>query len=331
MSKKFLLLILMIAVFVSVFALYGGAVAAEKKLKVGYVVNYMSHEWYQNICNGAKRRAEELGVELEIADANLDSARQVAAAENLIAKGVDVLVLTPVDAKALLPVVRQSYNAGVPVITESNVVKGADTYVGINNKTSGKKAGLWFAEYATEHNMDPKILIIGLPNFEDCSLRVEGFKEGLEESGIDYEIAQEVDGAGLKETALQVATDALTAHPDVNVIFGINDDSTTGGMAAYKGAGLDEDKLVAIGFGFEGAVGREALLGDTPYKSALAMFPNFVGASLIDAAIKVNEGIDLPDHYETPTIMVTEDNYYNFYDKVGDNYIMNFEAIRELM
>lgn len=305
--------------------------AKDKKIKVGYVVNFMSHEWYQNICKGAKQRAEELGVDLSIADANLDINKQVSAAENFIAQQVDILVLTPVDAKALPPVVKAAKDAGIKVVTESNVVEGSDTYVGISNKEGGRKAGLWFADYAKKNSIDPKILIIGLPNFEDCRQRVEGFKVGLEESGIDYEIKQEVDGQGLKEKALEVAQDALTAHPDVNVIFGINDDSTTGGMAAYKAAGLDESKLTAIGFGFEGAVGQNALLSGGPYKAAVAMFPNFVGVSLIDAAVALYNGEELPDHYETPTIVITLDNFDQFYNKVGDKYEMDFDTIRELM
>lgn len=291
----------------------------------------MSHEWYQNICQGAKARAEELGIDLSIADANLDSNAQVAAAENFIAQKVDVLVLTPVDAKALPPVVQAAKKAGIPVITESNVVEGAETYVGISNKAGGKKAGQWFVEYAKKNNIDPKILIVGLPNFEDCRQRVEGFKEALQESGIKYEIKQEVDGQGLKEKALTVSQDALTAHPDVNVIFGINDDSTTGGMAAYKAAKLDESKLTAIGFGFEGAVGQNALLSGGPYKASLAMFPNFVGVSLIDAAVAVSKGEKLPAHYETPTTVVTNDNFNQFYSKDGEKYKMSFDAIRELM
>ena len=304
---------------------------AERALKVGYVVNYMSHEWYQNICGAAEVRARELGVDLVVADANLDVAAQISKAENLIAQGVDVLVLTPVDAKALGAVVRQAKEAGIHVITESNPVEGAATYVGIDNRASGKKAGVWFAAYAQAHDLDAKILIISLPNFEDARLRVEGFKEGLAESGIAYEIVQEVDGQGLKEKALKAAQDALTAHPDINVVYGINDDSTTGGMAAYKAAGLDEDALTAIGFGFEGIVGQTALLGDTPYKAALAMFPNFVGASLVEAAVKLSKGEKLPAHYETPTLMITRENFDRFYQREGENFVMNFATIRELM
>lgn len=309
----------------------GGDDGGQQSLKVGYVVNYMSHEWYQNICKAARVRAGELGVDLVIADANMDVAAQISKAENLLAQGVDVLVLTPVDAKAMGSVVRQAKEAGIPVITESNPAIGADTYVGIDNRASGKKAGAWFAEYAIARHISPRVLVIGLPNFEDCRLRVEGFKEGMEEGGLAYEIVQEVDGQGLKEKALQAAQDALTAHPEINVIFGINDDSTTGGMAAYKAAGLDEEELTAIGFGFEGVVGRTALLGDTPYRAALGMFPDFVGISLVEAAVKLSKGEKLPAHYETPTLMITRENFDQYYKRRGEEFALDIPAIRRLM
>lgn len=322
--KKVLLLI-------GVLALGCGQRHSGGPLKVGYVVNYLSHEWYQNICKAARQRAAELGVDLVIADANLDVAAQISKAENLIAQGVKVLVLTPVDTKALGALVRQAKEAGLWVITESNPVPGSDTYVGIDNRESGKKAGQWFAQYARTHGMDPKILIIGFPNFEDCRLRVEGFKAALAESGVPHQIAQEVDGQGLKEKAFKAAQDALTAHPEVNAIFGINDDSTTGGMAAYRAAGLDEGKLTAIGFGFEGIVGQTALLNHTPYKAALGMFPNFVGVSLIDAAMALARGEALPSHYETPTTVITLDNFATFYRQEGSGFAMNLDAVRRLM
>ena len=304
---------------------------ADRPLKVGYVVNYMSHEWYQNICKATEERAAELGVDLVIADANLDVAAQISKAENLIAQGVDVLVLTPVDARALGELVRQAREEGILVITESSPVAGSDTYVGIDDKQSGKKAARWFVEYARVRDIDPKILIVGHPVFETSRRRAEGFKEALAESGLEYEIKQEIDGQGLKEKAFQSAQYALTAHPDINVIFGINDDSTTGALAAYKAAGLDEAELTAIGFGFEGSVGQNALLGNTPYKAALAMFPNFVGVSLIDAAVALGKGVEFPSHYEMPTQVITPDNFYTFYRQEGDGFAMDYDAIRQLM
>jgi len=305
--------------------------ASASAVKLSYVVNDMSHEWYQNIAKGAEARAAELGVELKIADSAMDAAKQVNQLENMITEGADVLMVTPVDVKALANIMADAAREGIAVITESNIVEGAATYVGIDNVSGGRKAGEWFVEYAKANNIEPKILIVGLPAFEDCRQRVQGFKEALEASGISYEIVQEVDGQGSKETSLKVAQDALTAHPETNVIFGINDNSTTGGMAAYKEAGLDESKLVAIGFGFEGVVGREALLSGGPYKAAVAMFPDFVGVNLVDAAMKVANGEELPAHYESGTVVITQENFADFYTQDGDNYITNFEAIRALL
>ncbi|MEW6754009.1 MAG: substrate-binding domain-containing protein [Candidatus Latescibacterota bacterium] len=173
--------------------------------------------------------------------------------------------------------------------------------------------------------------MIGLPNFEDCRLRVAGFVEGLTESGTPFRVVQEVDGQGLKERAFKVAQDALTAHPQVNAIFGINDDSSTGGMAAYRAAGLDEGRLTVIGFGFEGTVGQTALLGRTPYRAALAMFPQFVGTCLVEAAVSLAEGKAVPARYETPTTMVTLDTFPIYYQPDGSGHTLDLGAVRRLM
>ena len=189
-----------------------------------------------------------------------------------------------------------------------------------------------FIDYVEKTGMDPKILIVGFPNFEDCRQRVDGFASALNNAGLTDAVVQEVDGQGLKEKAFKAAQDALTAHPDINVIYGINDDSTTGAMAAYRAAGLDENELVAIGFGFEGSVGRNALLSNTPYKSALAMFPHFVGACIVDAAIALANGDTLPDHYETPTVMMTQENFDQFYSSGEyEGYAIKMDAVRKLM
>lgn len=327
---KKLMFVLMVLCCASGLWAEGQKDAGEKKMKVGYVFSVMTHEWYQNILQGAEARADELGIDLVTADANMDINKQIGAAENLLAQGVDALIITPVDAKAMAPIVQMARQAGVPVLSESNVIEGAETFVGISNYESAKSVGKWYADYARSQGISPKALIVGFPNYEDCRQRVAGFKDALKESGLDYEIKQEVDAGGDKEKALLVSQDALTAHPDINVIFGINDNSATGGMAAYQEAGLDESRLTVIGFGFEGVVGQSALLNGTPYKAALAMFPNYVGVACVDAAVKAANGESLPEHYMTPTVAINADNFDQYYNKEGDKYVIDFGAVRKL-
>lgn len=302
----------------------------EEKIKIGYSMNFMSHEFYQNISKGAKQRAEEKGVEFIPVDANMDSSKQISDCEILLSQGIKALIITPVDAKLFGNILKEAEQKGVKIITESNAVEGTLTLVGINSYESGKKAGLWYGKYAKENNIVPKILIIGSPAYEDGRQRVAGFKDGIASQGINYEIKQEVDGKYVKDISVQVATDALTLNKDVNMIFGVNDDSTTGAIQAYKAAGLDENNLVAVSFGFEGAVGRNALLAKGPYKAALAMFPENIGKTLIDTAMKAISGEKLEKQTITANDMVTLENFNTYYIKDGESYKLNLENIEKI-
>jgi ribose transport system substrate-binding protein len=130
--------------------------------------------------------------------------------------------------------------------------------------------------------------------------------------------------------AVKVSADALTAHPDVNVIFGINDDSALGGLQAYTAAGMDQSKVLVVGFGCEGKACKSALEQGGPYKVSAAMFPEYQGRLLIDAAIAAFNGAKLPAHIVAPSTPITKDNLAQFYTKSGDTYTPNFDAMAKL-
>ncbi|MPZ82699.1 MAG: substrate-binding domain-containing protein [Actinophytocola sp.] len=301
-------------------------------VKVGYVVNFGSHEWYQNVIKGADDGAKQQGFDFEWADANVDLPKQITQCENMLTQGVDVLMLSPVDPDGLSSVMSQAEEADVPVVTESNTVPGAKTAVGIHNLEAAKLLGQWAGDHITNTmRTKAKVLIVGLPTQVDTRDRVEGFKQGLEASGADYEIVQEVNGGGLKDQALDVSADAITAHPDVNMIFGINDDSALGGTQAYQEAGLDISKLTTLGFGVEGRAGKSALSSGGPYKAGLGMFPEFVGRTLIEQAKAVNEGKDVPERTVTPATVLTADNLSDYYTKDGDDWKIDYDAVEALL
>jgi ribose transport system substrate-binding protein len=304
----------------------------DDALSIGYVVNFGSHEWYQNIVKGAENTAKERGHKFEWADANTDLAKQITQSENLLTKGVDVLALSPVDPEGLSTIMDQAKEKGTKVVTESNPIPGTETTVGIRNLEAGIMAGKWAGEYIKANfTEDAKVLIVGLPSQVDTRDRVEGFKQGLEESGANYEIVQEVDGKGVKDEALNVSTNAITAHPDVNVIFGINDDSALGGQQAYEEAGLDMNKLLTIGFGVEGVAGKEALQANGPYKAGLAMFPEYVGRAIIDQAEKVANGEEVEERTITPMTMITPENLNDYYTLEDGEWVINFDNVEALL
>ena len=76
--------------------------------KIGYIVNYGTHEWYQNVIFGLQSRADELGIDFEVMDANLDINKQTQQAEDFMTKGVDVLIMTPVNEEGVVPILRKA-------------------------------------------------------------------------------------------------------------------------------------------------------------------------------------------------------------------------------
>jgi ribose transport system substrate-binding protein len=301
-------------------------------MKLGYVVNFGSHEWYQNVIQGAEDASKDAGYDFEWADANVDLSKQITQAENMLTQGVDVLMLSPVDPDGLSSVMSQASEKDVPVVTESNTVPGAETAVGIQNLEAAKQLGEWTGEYITKTlRTQAKILIVGLPTQVDTRDRVAGFKQGLEASGADFTIVQEVNGGGLKDQALKVSADAITANPDINMIFGINDDSALGGTQAYQEAGLDMKKLTTLGFGVEGRAGKTALTSGGPYKAGMGMFPEYVGRTMVEQAKAVKDGKDVEERTVTPATVLTPENLSEYYTKDGDDWKINYDAVKGLL
>lgn len=338
--KRRNLLMLVIAVLVLFsFAALAFAGTGEKGEKpkgkipkrVGYVTNYAMHEWYQNVMKGMRARAEMLGIELEIIDANLDMAKEVSAAEDLMAKGVDVLIITPVEQKGAEPILKKAKIEGIPVVIEASAVEGMKTLVAICDYDCGYKGGVETGKYVKEHlGGKARILAIDLPMLRPCILRVDGFYDGIRTIIPDAEIVHRLDGQGLKDLALQVSTDALTADPDVNVIYGCNDDSALGALQAYRSAGLDVSELVVCGTGGEGNAFIHALQEGGPYKVEAAMFPEKVGYECIDMAVKLYNNEDVPEHYVTPTFALTTDTWDDYYTLEGEVRTINWDTVNAI-
>jgi ribose transport system substrate-binding protein len=108
--------------------------------------------------------------------------------------------------------------------------------------------------------------IISLPEVSSCILRVQGFRDVLEEAKSPIRIVTELSGKGSRDAGYTVATDILQAHPEINGIFAINDPSGLGAHAAVVKAGKEEQiTVVAFDASPAGKQGVfEKKLYDTP-------------------------------------------------------------------
>lgn len=256
---------------------------------IGASLLTQQHPFYIELADAMKAEASAKNVPLEVAIANQDLNKQLADVEDFIVKGVDVIVLSPVDSKGVKAVIEKAQKAGIKVITVDVPANGVDvtSYIGTDNYAGGVKAGELMAKELGDKG---KVAIIDYPTVQSVVNRIDGFKKAIGEHK-DIEIVAQQTGITRAE-ALAAAQNMLQANPDIQGIFGFGDDAALAAAVAVKSAGL-ENQVKVIGFdGMEEA--RKAVDTNPVMVGVIQQFPGEMGKRAVDTAIDVIAGKDVP-------------------------------------
>ena len=305
------------------------AMAADTPKRIGYIVNYATHEWYQNVIMGMQQRSEQLGISIEVIDANLDIAKQVSAAEDFMARDIDVLIMTPVNEEGVVPILRRAAANGTPVVLEGSPAKGMQTLVAICDYDTGYHAGVRAGELLGGDG-GARVMNVGLPLLSATILRSNGFMDGIRTLIPNAELVHDLDGGGNPDRSQEVSSAALAADSDIDVIYGINDSSALGGLQAWRAAGLPEDKLLVVGTGAEGLAFLNEMQKDGPFQIEAAMFPELIGFTAIDTAVTLFQGGELPEHVASPTAAINFEEATKYYSYDGVSRAIQWDAINAL-
>lgn len=256
---------------------------------IGASLLTQQHPFYIELADAMKAEATAKDVKLEVAIANQDLNKQLADVEDFIVKGVDVIVLSPVDSKGVKAVIEKAQKAGIKVITVDVPANGVavTSYIGTDNYTGGVKAGELMAKELGDKG---KVAIIDYPTVQSVVNRIDGFKKAIGEHK-DIEIVAQQTGITRAE-ALAAAQNMLQANPDIQGIFGFGDDAALAAAVAVKSAGL-ENQVKVIGFdGMEEA--RNAVDTNPVMVGVIQQFPGEMGKRAVDTAIDVIAGKEVP-------------------------------------
>ncbi len=267
----------------------------EKKITIGIPLYNQQHEFWQNIYNTAKSYCAEKGVTLLAVDSNYDAAKQVSIMEDMLTKKVDALILGAVDPQGVLPTVDEFVKAKIPVVAVDNPLdRGVVTFVGIDNLTGGKMGGLWAGKYIKEKlGGKANIAVIEYPEEQACIDRADGFLQGVKVDAPNAKLVARLPGHAVRDKAMAVMEDILQAHPEVNVVFGINDDTALGALAAMEAAGKTKNKELIVGFDGT-ADGKAAIKRGSILQADVAQDGNAFARAAVDAALKAIKGEKLP-------------------------------------
>ena len=241
----------LVAAAVALFGLVGcakkeaGQGRAAGKKRIGVTLLTAQHAFFQDLRSGLEAAAAERGWQLLVTTGEFDAARQANQIDEFIVQRVDAIVVSPCDSRSVGASIAQANAAGIPVFTadiaSSSPLGRVVTHVASDNKEGGRKAADLMVQALGGAG---KVAILSHPEVTSVTDRVAGFKERLAQaSGI--QIVAELSAEGKRDRAVQVMEDLLQSHPDLSGVFGINDDSALGALAAIEAAGkLGQVKIV---------------------------------------------------------------------------------------
>lgn len=222
---------------------------AEKKFKVGFSQGTMNHPFRVAMVEENVAYAKEHYPEMEIivTDGNNDSAKQVSDVEDLIAQGIDALIISPLTAEALTDVCAKAMEAGIPVITlDRNVNTEVTTFIGAENKPMGVASAKLLAEMT-----GGKARIIEIQGTAGASATIDrhdGFVEELANYP-EMEIIAEQYCDYLRENAMVFMEDMLQRFGpgEIDAVYAHNDEMALGALEAIRAAGREDEGIKIIG------------------------------------------------------------------------------------
>lgn len=283
---------------------------ATAKPKVAVVVKTLTGDVFQlKMAEAARDRAIALGADAEIYQAGGQTAvnQMVSIIEDLIQKKVDVIVISPLDRKAVAPAFEEAKKAGIQVVLMDQGADGSDfaTLVATDNY----KAGALAADYAREVLGDAgKVLVVeGAPGSEAGDRRRDGFKDNVVKGGI--EIVGSQSGGWTTEGALKAMENMLQAHPDANLVYSASDVMVAGILEAIKNAGK-EGQIKVISF--DGSSVGIQFIKNGQILATMAQYPVRNGIIAAELGLGLWAGTitpeSLPKYIDTGTNLINIDN-----------------------
>ena len=219
------------------------AASAQEKTTIGVSLAQDDNPFYIAMLRGIRARAQELGWDVATVSANEDKLKQINGVQDLVARGVKGILISPIDAVGVNAAYDAAAAAKIPIVS---VARGSSSpnqtiHVVMDEKRIGRDIAEWTAKKLGGKG---KVALLmgpsGAPTFKNLG---DGYSEVMAKYP-EIHIVFRSDGPLTRERGVKQAEDALVAHPDLAAIYTANDDVALGAMQAVNAANRKGKTLV---------------------------------------------------------------------------------------
>ena len=284
---------------------------AHAPIIIGYLVKTLTNPYFVAMQPVATAEAKKLGVQLvyEAGKYDGDNATQTSQIDDLITRGAKAIVLIPNLSAGIVPAVKRATAKGIAVIaldTATSPQSAATAFFATDNYEAGVLNGLWARKLFASTGQTPVIALLeGTPGGEVNSDRMNGFLNGFG-SGYGANVRQYVvtdlitnGDQGKGQTAME---NALTAHPNINLVWTINEPAALGAAVAIKAKGLT-GKIAVVSM--DGGCRGIRAVRDGIINTDVMQFPAQMAKLGVDWAYQAALGKKIPALVDTGEVLIT--------------------------
>jgi len=287
--------------------------AVPEKARIALVMKSLANEFFVKMADGARRHQSAHSDRYELIVNGIknetDLAQQVALVDQMVAMGVDAIVIAPADSKALVPALAKARRAGIVVVNidnrlEAEVLEQFGLKIPFIGPDNRKGARMVADHVLADHPRGTQVAILeGVPTAVNSIMRREGFEESIAEKGMKLVSMQSAHWEATKAADLTSAI--ITQHPDLKVILAANDNMALGAAAAIKLANLDHRIDIA---GFDNISAIHSLIREDRVAATAEQYGDKFAVYGIEFALQALEnGGEASIERETPVDLVTRE------------------------
>ncbi|WP_432698140.1 substrate-binding domain-containing protein [Marinobacterium sp. YM272] len=257
-------------------------------LKVGVSVSDLGNRYFQRIGRAIDREARlQAGdaVRVEVVSSAYDVARQIGQVDRFIVQGVDLILLSAATYDGVTPAILRAKQAGIPVIGFDVQAAGLDAAVTTDNRQAGRIA---CDDLARRLNGQGQVVILNGPPVSSILARVEGCLEELNKHPALQLLSTTENGGGSVEGGFEKMTHLLTAYPDLDGVFTINDPTALGAERAARLAGRSSFIITSV----DGSPAATARIAepDSLLVSTASQLPDLVARLAVRLGLRLLDG-----------------------------------------
>jgi len=260
-----------------------------KRPVVGVSLLTETHTFFKELEGGLREEAAARGLDIVVVACEMDPAKQAAQIEDFVAERVSAILLAPCDSDAVGPHLAGPERAGIPVFTADIAARSGKvvSHVASDNVQGGRLAARAMAAALGDRG---NVLIIDHPTVASVQDRVRGFEDEIKQHPA-IRIVGRPSADGQRAKAMSVMEDMLQAHPDLNGVFGINDDSALGALSVVESAGRKDIAIVGYDATDEA---QAAMRRGSALKAEVIQHPDKIGRTAIDIIARYLKGETVP-------------------------------------